>query len=280
MNEGGTTGDAGAGAWALELDGIGFQRQGRAILDGVSWRVPVGGCSALLGPNGAGKSTLMAIITGYLWTNEGQVTVFGERFGETNIPELRRRIGVVSHSRMPRAHGDMSVLETVFAGSRGGFIVPPQIEPTEAELATARAELEITGMAHRADADYGLLSSGEQMRVLLARALVSRPRLLILDEPTASLDMAGRAAFIDALDQLKATRPELTILLVTHYVEDLPAAIREVVLLRDGRVLTAGPVADVLTGPRLSETFGCPVELFHEDGRFWTRVRPLRRWQF
>ena len=266
--------------WALELEGIGFRRQGREILSGVTWRVPVGGCCAVLGPNGAGKSTLMALITGYLWTNEGQVTVFGQRFGEANIPELRRRIGVVSHSRMPRAHGDMTVLETVFAGSRGGFIVPPQIEPTEEDLAAARAELAITGMAERGEAEYGLLSSGEQMRVLLARAMVARPELLILDEPTASLDMAGRAAFIDALDQLKATRPELTILLVTHYVEDLPAAIQDVVLLREGRVMAAGGVREVLTSENLSAAFGCAVELFEAEGRHWTRVRPRVSWKF
>ncbi len=263
---------------AIELKGITLRRGGRALIDRLDWRVPRGACCALLGPNGAGKSTLLAIITGFLWPREGTVDVLGERLGETNLEFLRQRIGVVGHSRLPEFHGELTALETVIAGRWGTIVIPPHRVVAEADVASARRELETVGMLGRAETEFGRLSSGEQMRVLLARAVVAEPELLILDEPTASLDMAGRAAFVGALEDLHARRPELTVVVVTHYVEDLPRSVETVLLLREGRIVGSGPAEQTLTSEMLGRAFGCRVELFQEDGHRWTRVVPQRAW--
>jgi iron complex transport system ATP-binding protein len=275
-----TWGRAGAVKFAIELDAITLQRGERVLLDGITWRVPAGACCAVLGPNGAGKSTLLAVVTGYLWPQEGTVRVLGERYGAVDLTTFRRRMGVLAHSRVPEFHPELSALETVLAGLWGGIIIPPHIEPEAAQLALARHQLEITGMMDRAGSRFGDLSTGEQMRTLLARAMVADPELLILDEPTAALDMAARAAFAGALDRLLAARPALAVAIVTHYVEDLPRATREVLVLRQGRVLAQGPVAAALTSETLSRAFGFQVELTQDAGRYWTRVRSTPDWRF
>ena len=246
----------------------------RRLIDGVSWRVPRGTCCAVLGPNGAGKSTLLAIINGFLWPQRGTVSVLGEHYGHTDLPKLRERIGMLGHSRLPEFHPEMTALETVVAGRWGTIVIPPHRRPSAGDLEAARRELATTGMLEREETPYGRLSSGEQVRVLLARAVVARPELLVLDEPTVSLDMTGRAAFTAAIDRLLSERPSLSVVLVTHHVEDLPCAVHDVLLLKAGRTVASGPIASALTSPSLSRTFGCQVELFHEDGRYWTRVRP------
>ena len=263
---------------AIDLDAITLRRGRRALLDNVTWRVPEGACCGLLGPNGAGKSTLLAVVTGHMWPQEGSVRVLGERYGQVDLTRFRRRMGTLGSSRLPAFHDDMTALETVLAGLWGGIVIPPRTAPTADQIDAARRELAITGMSDRAEEPFGRLSTGERMRVLLARALVARPELLILDEPTSALDMVGRAEFALALDRLLAARSRLAVALVTHYVEDLPRRTREVLLLREGRVMAAGAVERALTSENLSATFGCPIQLLHEDGRYWTRVRPDEKW--
>jgi iron complex transport system ATP-binding protein len=263
---------------AIVLEGVRLSRGGRVLIDGLSWVVPAGGCAAVLGPNGAGKSTLLSIVGGFIWPQEGRVRVLGAAYGEVDLPSLRRRMGFAGQSRMPQFHPDMTALETVLAGLWGGIVLPPRVEPTEEQMAAAREELATVGLAGRAEAEMERLSSGEQARALVARALVARPELLILDEPTMALDLAARAAFVEALDRLMATRPGLTILLVSHHVEDLPRATNQVLLLSQGRAVAAGPPAQALTGEALSRAYGCEVELFREDGRFWTRARRGPAW--
>jgi len=265
--------------YAIDLEAIELRRGQRLLLDHLTWRVPRGACCAVLGPNGAGKSTLLSVVTGYLWPIAGRVRVLGEQYGQVDLTRFRRRIGVLGTSRGPEFHGDLSVLETVLAGFWGGLLIPPCEAPSEPQLATARRELAMTGLAGREEQPFGELSSGERMRALLSRALVSRPELLILDEPTSALDIAGRAAFTGALDRLLQARPELSVALVTHYVEDLPARTRDVLLLREGRVVASGPLATTLSDETLSAAFDCEVRLHHEDGHYWTRIRPRRDWQ-
>ncbi len=259
---------------AVRLSAVTVERDRRPILDRLDWSVARGSCCAVIGPNGAGKSTLLAVITGYLWPRRGRVEVLGHELGRVELIELRRRIGIVGTSRLPDFHDDLTAHETVLAGRYGTVVIPPRLTPGAADHAAAAAELEAVGMRARAGKPFGTLSGGERMRVLLARAVVARPELLILDEPAAGLDMAGRDAFRGALERMIAERPELTTVVVTHHLEDLPAPVDRALLLRDGRALAEGPVGDVLTAANLTAAFGCDVDLFHENGRWWTRVRP------
>jgi iron complex transport system ATP-binding protein len=203
----------------------------------------------------------------------------GEVYGRIDLTEFRRRIGYVGASRFPQFHDELTALETVLAGIWGGLILPPTIVPDAKQTAASRRELATVGLADRAEQTMERLSTGEQARVLLARALVAGPELLILDEPTNSLDLAARGAFTAALERLSTERPGLTILLVTHHVEDLPRCTDRVLLLSEGRAAAAGPPGEVLTDATLSRVYGCEVELIAEDGRYWTRVRPTAKWR-
>ncbi|MEN6626026.1 MAG: ATP-binding cassette domain-containing protein [Candidatus Sumerlaeia bacterium] len=264
----------------IRLEGVSLTRGGRVILDGIDWRVGRGACCAMLGPNGAGKSTLLAIVTGFMWPQDGRVFVFGEEFGRVEIAPLRKRIGIVGHSRLPEHHGDMTALETVVAGRWGTIVIPPRVTPTDEDLAAARRELAGAGLERFAGEYFENLSGGEKMRVQLARAVVADPELLILDEPTSGLDLGGRAAFNGALERLLAARPSLTTIIVTHHVEDLPSSLSDVLLIRDGRVIAAGPARDNLSSETLSAAFGCEVELTRRNGRYQTQVRPMTDWNF
>ena len=268
----------GAPAEAISLEGVVLQRSRRILLRDIDWHVPVGACCAVLGPNGAGKSTLLAVLTGHMWPVHGTVRVLGERYGAVDLSHFRQRMGFLGHSRLPEFHGDLPAFETVLAGRWSAIVPPPHIAPTPEDYEAARRELALVGMAARAADPFGNLSTGEQMRILLARALVAEPELLILDEPTSPLDMSGRAAFTFAMDRLIERRPSLTIILVTHEVADLPRHTSHVLLLNEGRIVANGPRAEALTSASLSTAFDCAIELHHDDGHYWTRVRPTQGW--
>lgn len=264
----------------IRLEGVALKRSGRTILDGIDWRVGRGVSCAMLGPNGAGKSTLLAIVTGFMWPQSGRVFVLGEQYGRVELGPLRRRIGIVGHSRLPEFHGDMTALETVLAGRWGTIVIPPRVKIEERDMEAARRELAAAGLDRLADESFEDLSGGEQMRVQLARAVVAEPELLILDEPTAGLDLGGRAAFNGALERLLAARPSLTAIIVTHTIEDLPTSLDDVLLLRDGKVVAAGPARVNLTSENLSRAFGCEVELNRRNGHYQARVKPITEWNF
>lgn len=267
-----------APAEAIALEGVVLQRSRRILLADIHWHVPVGACCAVLGPNGAGKSTLLAVLTGHLWPARGTVRVLGERYGAVDLSHFRKRMGFLGHSRLPEFHGELSAFETVLAGRWSAIVPPPHIEPTEEDFEAARRELALVGMTSRAADPFGNLSTGEQMRILLARALVAEPELLILDEPTSPLDMSGRAAFTYAMDRLIERRPALTIILVTHEVADLPRHTSHVLLLSEGKIVANGPRTEALTSATLSAAFDCAIELHHENGHYWTHVRPTQGW--
>ncbi len=262
---------------AIELQDVGVLRDDRWILGDISTSIPVGACAALLGPNGCGKSTLMRVISGYLWATRGVVRVLGETFGQTDIAELRKDIRLVQATGDAEPEPEMSTTDVVlsgFFGTSGLFA-----RTTHAMHETAASEIERVGLSHVATHAYGTLSAGERMRCQIARALVVQPKLLLLDEPTAGLDLVGREHVLGTITSLNETDRSLTIVLTTHHLEELPASTSHVLLLSNGKTIAYGKTSDVLTPACLSQAYGYDVNVTQVDGRFFataqvrTRVR-------
>ena len=224
---------------------------------------------ALLGPNGAGKSTLLQIMATYAYPSRGHVELLGFRLGRVNVFDLRPWIGHVSPHHRVDLH--RTVEEVVLTGTTGTIQLVQRREVSAAELSRAAALTELMGLADRADARWQVLSVGERGRTLIARALMAQPRLLLLDEPAAGLDVAGREQLVASLDNLRRRQPGLATVLVTHHLEELPASTTHALLLRAGRMLGAGPVGDVLTTELASACFGHPVAINKHAGR-WAAV--------
>jgi iron complex transport system ATP-binding protein len=258
---------------AIELKNVGVTRRGNAILTEVSITVEAGTCCAILGPNGSGKSALVAVLSGYLWPSSGTVTVNGGTFGQVNLAEVRRTIGLIEPSRAPKFDAQMSLREVAATGLFGTIMLPLNREVTPRQWRRVDAELASVGLNEIADRAYGDLSSGEQMKTLLARATVSDAKILLLDEPTVGLDIGSRAACIGVLDRLLERRDPPTVVIVSHHLDELPRAVGQVVLLKAGRVVNQGPPDALLTSASLSELFDCRVEVFKNDGRFVASVR-------
>lgn len=240
----------------VHVDGIGFDRKESAILRGVSWRIGRGSHWALLGANGAGKTTLLKIITGYEWPTRGSVHVLGQRFGECNIPELRKMVGWVSSALESRLPEDDTALEVVISGLDASLGVYRAF--SDSERARAQAALERVNGSVLAGQTYATLSQGECQRVLIARALIANPRLLVLDEPCVGLDPAARWRLLEDLAALVRLPDAPTVIYVTHHIEEIGAWIDNVLVLKDGAVLAQGAREEILRGPVLSEAFGLP----------------------
>ena len=244
-------------------------RDSQLLLDQVSVAVRAGEHWALLGPNGAGKSTLLQIMATYAYPSRGSVDLLGHRLGRVNVFALRPLIGHVSthHPVDPQR----TVREVVLTGITGTIQLVPRLETSPAEFARAAAMTELMGLAGRADVRWQVLSQGERSRTLIARALMAQPRLLLLDEPAAGLDVAGREQLLASLDDVRRRHPGLATVLVTHHLEELPASTTHALLLRAGRILAAGPVGDVLTTELVTACFGHPVNVSRRAGR-WAAI--------
>ncbi|MEU6174147.1 ATP-binding cassette domain-containing protein [Streptantibioticus parmotrematis] len=252
------------------LDGVSVRRftTGQVILDDVSWSVWPGEHWALLGANGAGKTTVLRLIGAVVHPTSGTVEVLGHRLGRVDVRELRARIGLVSSAQ--KVPLDATAHTVVLTGATG--TVQPLWGKYDAAVreraALLLAELECKDLADR---PFGVCSGGQRARVLIARALMSDPALLLLDEPFNALDLPSREDLIDTMYRLAAGRPELATITVTHHLEELSPAIGHALLLKEGRVRAQGPVAEVLTGSRMSDCFGRPVEVSRLDGRWLAR---------
>ena len=253
---------------ALVLDDVSLVRDGRAVLDRVSWTVGAGERWVVLGRNGSGKSSLLRIASLYLHPSSGSVEVLGERLGRTDVRTLRRRIGVASAGMADQLRGDLAALDVVMT-AKNAALEPWWHSYDDADRARARTcleRMEIGGLARRS---FATLSSGERQRVLLARTLMNEPGLLVFDEPTAGLDLAGREELVRSLAVLAADPDGPAIVLVTHHVEEIPDGFEHVLLLRDGRVSTMGAIGEVLDAPNLSACFGLELGIERRHGRWW-----------
>ena len=254
----------------LDLREVSVRRDDRLILDHVDWTVHRDERWVLLGRNGSGKTTLIRIAALYLHPSEGTVTVLGETLGRTDVRRLRTRIALSSAALANTLRPSLAAADVVMT-AKYAALEPWWHEYDEQDRRRARTLLTRYGCGELADHEFGSLSSGERQRVLLARVLMNQPGLVLLDEPTAGLDLGGREELVIALDDLAADPHAPPIALVTHHVEEIPGQFTHALLLADGKVLGAGPIDDVLTDEAVSECFGLAVHLRFESGR-WSAV--------
>lgn len=257
---------------AIRMQNVSVRRGPVTILSDINWTLPRGSNCALLGPNGSGKTTLMRVITGFMWPTTGSVDVLGRRLGRTDVRELRRHVAVVDPSELYGVDGDLKALQVICTGFFGTLYLYDDV--TDPQRDHAEQLLRAVGLAHRRDQRYQVLSTGEKRRCLLARALVHLPQLLILDEPTAGLDVTGRERVLATIERLRRLHPELTVIMVTHHVEELSPRTDQVVLIRSGRLAAVGRPDAVITPERLTEVFGCKVFVQKRSGRWWLEVLP------
>lgn len=257
----------------LDLRDVGLRRDGRLLLDGVTWRVGPTDRWVVLGPNGSGKTSLLRIASLWLHPTTGTVQVLGEELGRTDVRPLRARIGVSSAALADQLRPDLLVRDVVVT-SRRGALEPWWHTYDDHDRERAAAALSRVGADHLARRTFGTLSSGERQRVQLARTLAAEPDLLLLDEPSAGLDLGAREDLVARVGALAADLSVAPTVLVTHHVEEIPEGFTHVLLLRGGRVVAAGPLADTLTEPALSDTFAISVRLATEDGRWRAWARP------
>jgi iron complex transport system ATP-binding protein len=242
-------------------------RTRKLLLQGIDWEVRSGEHWALLGPNGAGKTTLLTVVSAVDFPSSGSLEILGRTLGRTDTALLRREIGFVDARAGIRFAPLLSVREVVRTGATAtiGYF-EERLVPVERDRAEELVDL--FGLAPLADRHFRDCSHGERKRALIARALVARPHLLLLDEPGAGLDLPGRELLLAALARLTETDPALTVVMTTHHLEELPASTTHALLLRSGVGVKAGPVAETLTDENLSTCFGIPIAIACTDGRW------------
>jgi iron complex transport system ATP-binding protein len=261
-----------ASATVIEMSGVSVVRGSSLLLDDIAWRVRSGERWVLLGPNGSGKTTLISVAATYLWPSRGSVALLGQILGTVDVRELRRRIGIVSASLEARIPRQISALGVVVAGATGA-IAPWWDRPGAATREKALQLLATVGCANLADRRFELLSSGERQRVQIARALMLDPALLLLDEPAAGLDLGAREQLATLLSELNASPVLAATVVVTHHVEEISRGTTHALVLRSGRVVAAGPVAETISADVLSRAFDIPLEVSRFRGRFTAQAR-------
>jgi iron complex transport system ATP-binding protein len=257
----------------ISLQDIHVFRGETIILDGIDWRVKNGEQWVVLGANGSGKSFLMSIVSSLLHPSGGQVTVFGRELGQVNVWDLRSHIGVVSDRLQSEYTGGVRVLDVVCSGFFSSVGLYREVEEWMEERG-----LEILSrlnIEHLYQRPYGNLSHGEQKRVLIARALVFYPELLILDEPCNGLDIPSREYFLRTLSDLASSGTH--IVYVTHHVDEIMPFVTHVLLLRDGRVASKGKKVDVLREDILNDGLGYEMRLLKEEGRYFSVYRGIKK---
>jgi iron complex transport system ATP-binding protein len=254
----------------IELDHVSLWVAGPPrveLLRNITWTARRGEHWAALGPNGAGKTSLLSIVSANRHPSAGTAHVLGARLGRVDMRALRERIAVVdapTGARLPKA---LPLHDVALTGA-SGTVLPRYDRYAAADHERADAELTVVGLERLRDRRFGDCSHGERTRALLARALVQQPDLLLMDEASGGLDLPAREALLAAVAGACRGRPDLTSVTVTHHVEELPPTTTHALLLRDGGMVTAGPVAEVLTDPAMTDTFGLPVRVRHDDGRW------------
>jgi iron complex transport system ATP-binding protein len=258
-------------AAVLALDGVGVVRGGTSILDGITWKVLDDEKWVILGPNGAGKTTLLQIAATLMHPTVGTAEVLGEQLGAVDVFELRPRIGLASASMAERIPSRERAVDVVMTAAYA--VVGRWRESYDGgDKGRALGLLSQLGAGHLADRTYGTLSEGERKRVQIARALMTDPELLLLDEPAAGLDLGGREDLVRRLGALASDGFAPVTVLVTHHVEEIPAGFTHALLLSNARVVAQGPITQVLTDQNLTAAFGLPLSVLRWSSRWSARA--------
>lgn len=259
-------------AAVLELDGVSVRIDGRTVLADLSWVVEDGQRWVVLGPNGSGKTTLLRVASLYLHPTAGSVRVLGQPVGRLDVRAMRPRIGLASAALANQIRAQVTARDAVMT-ARFGALEAWWHTYDDADRDRAETLLDRFGVGDRADQPFGTLSSGERQRVQLARTLMTDPDLVLLDEPTAGLDLGGREDLLVRLTDLARDPATPPLVLVTHHVDEIPEGFTHALVLAEGRVIAQGAIADVITGPVLRAAFGLDLDVEHRDGRWAARGR-------
>ncbi|WP_129838864.1 ABC transporter ATP-binding protein [Streptomyces sp. RFCAC02] len=258
----------------LDLLDVTVVRNGRPLVEKVSWSVAEGERWVILGPNGAGKTTLLNVASSYLFPTSGTVRILGEQLGAVDVFDLRPRIGMASSALAGKLSRRATVLQTVLTAAYG-MTATWQESYDDVDERRARAFLDRLGMGDQLDRTFGTLSEGERKRTQIARALMTDPELLLLDEPAAGLDLGGREDLVRRLGRLARDSYAPAMIMVTHHVEEIAPGFTHVLLVRQGKVLTAGPLETTLTSSNLSHCFGLPLVVERQGDRWTAHGLPL-----
>jgi len=254
----------------VELRGVSVTIDGTKVIRHIDWVIRKGQHWALIGPNGSGKTTLLRLINGYLWPTTGSAVVLGKKFGAYDLRELRKLIGFASSFMSDRTPPELPVLEVVLSGRFAsiGLYDPP----SDRDLKRARSLLAKVGCLKLAAKPYLTLSQGEKQRVVIARALMGSPRLLILDESCAGLDLDARESLLSLVDTLGRSPVSPTIIFATHRVEEISPAFTHVMLIKKGRTVASGSKKTVLTSKNLRRGFKRDLTVMRKKGRYHTII--------
>lgn len=258
----------------LEISNLKIQRAGVKILDSVSWRVEHGQHWTILGANGSGKTSLLSALTGYLMPTAGEIFLLGKFYGKSDWRELRKKIGIVSSSVRQMMADDEPALETVASGKFAMIDFWGRL--SHADKNRALKILRRIECSHLVGRPWRVLSQGERQRILIGRALMAEPKLLILDEPCAGLDPAAREHFLQFLERLGRNKNSPALILVTHHVEEIMPIFSRALILKNGKVLEAGEKSAVLTTKKLKRAFDAKLRLRSKGNRYTMSVLPKR----
>jgi iron complex transport system ATP-binding protein len=259
------------GAPVIALCAVGVRREGTVVLDDVDWAVRPGERWVILGPNGSGKTTLLTLAGARLWPSSGTVEILGSRLGQVDVRTLRPRISLVSGSVTRQLRADLPARDVVVSGRHGALETWWHTYSDE-DWRRADRLLEEAGVPTIGSRPFGVISEGERQHVLLARALMSGPELILLDEPAAGLDLGARERLVSRLGVLAADPTSPTMILVTHHCEEIPRAFTHAGLMREGRLIASGSLEEVMTSSQVSACFDVPVTVGQRDGRWFSRA--------
>lgn len=254
-------------ATVAKLDSVSVVRDKKPILSNITWNIDSSERWVIVGPNGAGKTTLLSLLASLAHPSKGTVTVLGETLGNTDVFELRPRVGFASSDMARRIPADESVLNAVLTAA-WGVTGRWQENYEDIDLRRAQRVLQEWRLDHLADHLMGTLSDGERKRVQIARSVMTDPELLLLDEPAGSMDLGSREDVVEMLDHFASEPSAPAMVMVTHHVEEIPPGFTHLLVLAGGSVVAQGPIKDTMTGDILSEAFGRPLSVTHNAGRF------------